>query len=788
MSARGTDEQPGRRDSAATPGSRASSASSDAKRSRPVNAGDGRDTVLPEGVSSTATTAKGRRPARSTIAWSLPYPILLALLAIWGALGLVEGEAAELALPMGSSIALLLAGWFVTLQRERVSPKRWINATCLAIACVCATAALEICWCRGKLVTEPRFLAMELAMAALVIGTLYFASQRRGAGSVAGVAAFVVIGMAQYFVRVHKGTAILPSDLLGAATAAAVAGGYVYTLDGTSILGIAISAIGCCACSFIRPYATTDAKSHGERKELFGRHQDVDSEGGMADVTGVADAASNAIPKVSEDPQALLATSSRTSAAWRCLALNFVCALACIGVLYLGVTCVDYSDLLGVRVDGWDTATSYEKYGLLTSFVSACQDLKITKPAGYSKTAAEADEAELAQEYRDAQDENSRTAAQEQYETLRPSIVCVMNETFSDMSLYDELGVGYEGPEFFNSIDDALVRGRLAVSAYAGGTCNSEFEFLTGNTLGYLGAGAYPYTLYDLSSCDNLAAQLAAQGYETTAIHPNLGTNWNREGIYANFGFQTFYTIDDFEDAEQFHSGVSDKATYERVLEQLSSSDEPQFVFDVTMQNHSSYDQGNIDESLLRGYSPEYLTDEQSAELNEYLACIDASDADLEWFIGELEKLDRPVVLVFFGDHQASVSAAVNDALFPNEGDQTHAARTYVTSYLVWANYEVVGAGEMRTESASSSTLAALALDACGAPLSSYQQATLGARINMPMIDALYYTDTDERIHATGALKTTAGADPNGDSAARARDSYLKLARVQYLNFATLVQ
>ena len=363
-----------------------------------------------------------------------------------------------------------------------------------------------------------------------------------------------------------------------------------------------------------------------------------------------------------------------------------------------------------------------------------------------------------------------------------------MNESFSDMSLYDGLGVGYEGPAYFNSIDDALVRGQLTVSTYAGGTCNTEFEFLTGNTLGYLGKGAYPYTLYDLSTTDNLASQLSSLDYDTCAIHPNLGTNWNREGIYAGFGFDEFLTIDEFEDAPQFHSGVTDAATYEEVLERLRGSSKPQFIFDVTMQNHSSYDQGNIDPGLLRDYEPDYLNESQAAELNEYLACIDASDRDLEWFIGELRKLDRPVLLVFFGDHQASVSAAVNDAMFPDEADQTHGTRMYLTNYLVWANYDVAGAGSIRVEEASSSTLGALALDAVGAPLSGYQEAQLGARLLMPTISALSYTDVEDRHHATGGLKTLAGADPNGDSAARARDAYLKLARVQYHRFAEHVQ
>ncbi len=70
-----------------------------------------------------------------------------------------------------------------------------------------------------------------------------------------------------------------------------------------------------------------------------------------------------------------------------------------------------------------------------------------------------------------------------------------MNETFSDLSVYQNLHAGYEGPTYFKSIDDAVQRGDLYVSAYGGGTCNTEFEFLTGNSMAYLGQGVYPYDL-----------------------------------------------------------------------------------------------------------------------------------------------------------------------------------------------------------------------------------------------------------------------------------------------------
>ena len=41
------------------------------------------------------------------------------------------------------------------------------------------------------------------------------------------------------------------------------------------------------------------------------------------------------------------------------------------------------------------------------------------------------------------------------------------------------------------------------VSVMGGGTANSEFEFLTGNSMAFIGTGKYPYQLYDLSESDS---------------------------------------------------------------------------------------------------------------------------------------------------------------------------------------------------------------------------------------------------------------------------------------------
>ena len=50
--------------------------------------------------------------------------------------------------------------------------------------------------------------------------------------------------------------------------------------------------------------------------------------------------------------------------------------------------------------------------------------------------------------------------------------------------------------------------------------------------------------------------------------------------------------------------GVTDAATYDKILEELNKSDSPQFILDVTMQNHGGYDAGTVPDEDLTHYAP----------------------------------------------------------------------------------------------------------------------------------------------------------------------------------------
>ena len=353
-----------------------------------------------------------------------------------------------------------------------------------------------------------------------------------------------------------------------------------------------------------------------------------------------------------------------------------------------------------------------------------------------------------------------------------------MNESFSDLSCFEQLrAAGYTGPAFYNSLPDTLVRGTMLASVAGGGTANSEFEFLTGASTAFVGVGKIPYQLYQMNDVNSLAKDLKELGYTATAMHPQNPVNYHRDKIYQQLGFGDFLSIDDFEGAPYYHAGVCDYATYDKILDLLRTDDAPQFIFDVTMQNHGGYDYGTVPAEELTNYWVDGASEGANSALNTYLTCINASDRDLEYFINELRNIGRPVVLVFFGDHQPSAATALNDELYPQEDTASHAFRIYQSTYFVWANYEIAGNTELNVyDTVGANEIAAITLNKIGAPLSDYQKALLATRSDVPTINVAGYLGAD------GLRYDLESEDSPYVS------TIDKLQRIQYLEFASKVQ
>ena len=455
------------------------------------------------------------------------------------------------------------------------------------------------------------------------------------------------------------------------------------------------------------------------------------------------------------------------------------------------------------------------------------QNLAIPEPNDYTTESAQAAEEELAARYDSTRGASAeRAAAMAQFDTEKPTVIAIMNETFADLSIFNGLNAGYTGPTYYNNLAGALQRGNLAVSVHGGGTCNTEFEFLTGNSLGFIGGNKYPYMLYDFSNVASLPQQFKELGYTTTAMHPQNPVNWNRSTVYQAMGFGEFLSDADFsgqEGAWSLHAGLSDASTYDRIIQLLNENANPQFIFDVTMQNHGGYDAIDIPEEYLVPGATDALAENGAlqTQATEYLGLINASDQALESFLTQLTQLDRKVAVVFFGDHQPGFSGAINDMIFPGEDELAHNTRLYETTYFMWTNYEVAGTGidgvvdgigaaatdETTTDpyayatldewgwptdiaatqpgagaadatawtTAGPSTLAAQLLDRIGAPLTLYQRAQLGATQEVIAVSLNGYLGADGTWYELDNTESLYAATVD------------KWRRTQYLEFAERV-
>lgn len=718
------------------------------------------------------------------IAWLIVFSAVLILLAVFGARGLMRVHLRDIALASAVTLAAgTLAAMRPALHRliSRVTPP-WAgsvvrgarDAAALLAASVIGFICIELPYNETMDLIPAQAALFSMSLIALAMAAVYFLCQRRGGGPAIVSIACCGIGIAQHFVQVFKSAAIMPSDLFSLGTAAAVADRYTYELDAACLTAIALTAAALGLLSLMGGRGATEKNEAARQTTAHG----AGAAPVLAAMRGTAPAPEQAAARRGKHATAQDAsptapsTPRKTRIPARSIART-AANLALAGCLVAGIavplSAVKIEEALQFTLDRWMPITSYKLEGFLPGFLTLVQDLAIPKPEGYSDDAAHEDERALATRYDETRGSSpERAAAEQQYAQQKPTIIAIMDESFSDLSLYDGMRTGYTGPQFINSLPDALQRGTLQVSVHGGGTANSEFEFLTGNSLAFIGTGKYPYMLYDLANVgeEALPAQLKREGYATTAIHPQNPGNWNRARVYEQFGFDRFLSYDDFDPATSqiLHAGYSDETSFNKILDLLHENDDPQFIFEVTMQNHSGYDAIDVPEDLLVDAVPDEVTDEATrTQLTEYLALVNATDRALEQLIIELRQMDRPVVLLFFGDHQPSMSRALNDALYPNEDLSVHDARIFQASYLMWANYDIAGsapavAGEQRETGAS--TLAAQLLDRIGAPLTDYQKAQLGASQEITALSLIGYRGTDGLWYAldsespyTGMLK-----------------------------------
>ena len=376
----------------------------------------------------------------------------------------------------------------------------------------------------------------------------------------------------------------------------------------------------------------------------------------------------------------------------------------------------------------------HSKDGFFVSFILDIHFLQIEEPKNYSD------------EYALSLLNEQEVEKVETPEEL-PDIIAIMDETFSDPAVLGEFETNKDYMPFVHSI----LRGEVAntisgytdVSVLGGNTANSEFEFLTGNSMAFFPNGSVPYLQYIRDGISTIVPQLEEYGYTTYGTHPYRAKGWNREFIYDLMGFDYRYFQGSFPFEDKLRNYVSDEADFKSILEWRNNTEGPFFMFNVTMQNHSNYggDFDNFDPQIVAKFKNTY----SNKYLNKYLSLMYETDQDVASLLSELSQSDRKTIVVFWGDHQPNdyVVRPIYKEYGLDFDNQTYEQQQQrqKTPFFIWANYDIQ---EQTNVEISLNYLNILLFETAGLQLDEYQ--TFRKNLwqgQIPMMNAVGYRNDD---------------------------------------------
>ena len=347
-----------------------------------------------------------------------------------------------------------------------------------------------------------------------------------------------------------------------------------------------------------------------------------------------------------------------------------------------------YEDIpvLGTHFTAWDQNRNYDDNGFILGFLYNFQKLKLVEPEVYSKDKIDY----IRNEFNAIAEEKNTNRKNPADDDV--NVIVILNESFYDPAIenngekledyYPHTG-GDVMPNL-HKIQQKYPSGKMYSLDYGGGTANIEFETFTSLTNYWTDTVPYTTLVPKAGQIPSIAQMLKTRGYTTTAIHPFNGGMYKRNISLANEGFDTFITENEMDYTE--HEGnseyINDRSAYKQTLKVLTEGEGKQMIGLITMQNHTPYNADIYDETQFSVLNDE-IDEQKKSDISIYYQTLHNSDKYLGEFISELDKLDKKVVVLFFGDHSAGLFDDVN---MHEKKAVRDLAR--LTPYFVYSNYD----------------------------------------------------------------------------------------------------
>lgn len=393
-----------------------------------------------------------------------------------------------------------------------------------------------------------------------------------------------------------------------------------------------------------------------------------------------------------------------------------VFALYCIHVCTTDSLANKFSRALGDTPSMWDSVYDAQRNGPLVAFTRQLNPKIMDKPSNYSEETMK----KVAARY---QKEAETINASRTNNLTDSTVVYVLSESFSDPSRVPGLKTNKDSMPNIRKIKAGTTSGLMLSSGYGGGTANLEYMGLSGLSMANFESSlSSPYQqLVPSQHWTPTINQLWGAPVNSLGYHPYESSMYSRATNYKKFGFSHFYTLTGpdvikYQDKIDESPYVSDKSSYDSALEGIKSGKTNKFIQIITMQNHMPYHEWyENNDYTAESTTGTPLGDDEQQSIETYQKGVEITDQATQEFLNELDALDKPVTVVFYGDHLPGIYSSASE-------DDNNSLALHLTDYFIWSNKASSSQGNKASDAAYSSPnfFVAQAADHMNAKVSPY--------------------------------------------------------------------
>ena len=393
-----------------------------------------------------------------------------------------------------------------------------------------------------------------------------------------------------------------------------------------------------------------------------------------------------------------------------------VFALYCIHVSTTDSLANKFSRALGDTPSMWDSVYDAQRNGPLVAFTRQLNPKIMDKPSNYSEETMK----KVAARY---QKEAETINASRTNNLTDSTVVYVLSESFSDPSRVPGLKTNKDSMPNIRKIKAGTTSGLMLSSGYGGGTANLEYMGLSGLSMANFDSSlSSPYQqLVPSQHWTPTINQLWGAPVNSLGYHPYESSMYSRATNYKKFGFSHFYTLTGpdvikYQDKIDESPYVSDKSSYDSALEGIKSGKTNKFIQIITMQNHMPYHEWyENNDYTAESTTGTPLGDDEQQSIETYQKGVEITDQATQEFLNELDALDKPVTVVFYGDHLPGIYSSASE-------DDNNSLALHLTDYFIWSNKASSSQGNKASDAAYSSPnfFVAQAADHMNAKVSPY--------------------------------------------------------------------